>query len=683
MHPSHTENELKIDYIYQGEIPETPIYPVMNGQTNLSTDAEQVFAQHPALSQLETQYSGDGPTLLTIPPRLTLPIKQKILQDDGPQLFVTSTNINAPGTPLPYSHQLLNRERERLVRGTIQRTFLVPVEEPISNIDTVLMLAVSPGEVARQQQDVLINSLVEDITCQTTLQLPRVLASEQQSLSDQRHVITSTAGSAAIAGIGNLIFAVLKYATNVVITNIVTQSVYGVFVTISTSATIAGYIAALGLDTTIVRFLSMYRAKGEHGLAAGLIRFVMRMTLISGVLCSVLFYFSASAIAHLVYHQDAYALPLKEVALLVPLITLQLALTGGLMALKEIRLKVYVGLIQPMLFLVLVGVFYLLKLRLEALILATICGFLASVITGQVLLRKASKQLVCNAVPSFEPKKWLRFALPISLGSLIQNVLNSTDILFLTAFASATQVGLYAAADRTSILVAMPLLALNTIFSPMIAEYYAHGEHEQLASLSKVVAKWSFSLSLPMFLCLSIFHQAILSIFSKGYTDAGIVLIILSLGNLIDAGAGSVGYLLSMTGHSRVALTNTIMTVAVNIGLGFWLVPRFNVIGAAVAAALTVIILNVTALIEVYLILKIVTFRWDMLKSVIAGCVASIIGLLLLHIVHVGYGYQAIFGALSLIIPFMLVYILVLALLRFSEEDLMVFDAIRAKFSKK
>jgi len=59
------------------------------------------------------------------------------------------------------------------------------------------------------------------------------------------------------------------------------------------------------------------------------------------------------------------------------------------------------------------------------------------------------------------------------------------------------------------------------------------------------------------------------------------------------------------------------------------------------------------------------------------------VGLFLLHVIHVGYGYQAIFGALGLVIPFMLVYVLVLALLRFSKEDTMIFDAMRARFGKK
>ncbi len=40
-------------------------------------------------------------------------------------------------------------------------------------------------------------------------------------------------------------------------------------------------------------------------------------------------------------------------------------------------------------------------------------------------------------------------------------------------------------------------------------------------------------------------------------------------------------------------------------------------------------------------------------------------------------------GTLGLIIPFMLVYLLTLALLRFSKEDMMVFDAVLARIGKK
>jgi O-antigen/teichoic acid export membrane protein len=547
------------------------------------------------------------------------------------------------------------------------------------------MVAISPDESQRLQQDVFITDLIEDIALQATLQLPVIqVTPEKETLSQQRQVLARTAGSAAIAGIGDFTFAVLKYAINVAMTNLVSESIYGTYVAAYTSVSIVGSMAVVGLDSTILRFLSMYRAKDERNLATGLIRFVTLMTLVSGMLCCAFFFLSAAALSHLIYHQDAYTLPLKEIALLIPMISLQLVFSSGLQALKAIKWKVLVDrLIQPLVCLVLILIFYRLGLRLDALILATMCGFLASVITGRVLLRKASQHVVQDATPQFEKKVWLRFALPMSLNSFIQSVMNSADVLFLTIFASAAQVGLYAAADRASTFVMMPLLALNTIFSPLIAEYYAVGEHKQIASLFRVVTKWSFSLSLPVFLCFVVFHEAILGIFTKGYTAAGVALIILSLGNLINAGTGLTGSLLLMTGQTRALLANTAVSIAFNAGLAFLLVPHFNVIGAAIAAASAVVALDLISLIEVLCILKIFPLHWDLMKPVAAGGIASIVGLVLLRFVHVGYGYKAIFGALALVLPFMLVYLVVLAALGFSNEDMFVFDAVRAKFSKK
>ena len=654
MHPSDDDTE-KRGIIEHCDSLVMPIYPMMDA-SHPSDRTTQILAQHP------------------------------IPQDIEHQLLNTLPGQEEPTTPTLYSLQLQSHQKKPQNHVTIQRARLVPTaEESISNLDTAPMFAVRPGESEWRQRDIYINTMVEDITHRATLQLPAVaLTPEKQGQSVQRQVIASTAGNAGFAGAGDLINAVLRYIINIVMTNIVSQSVYGVYVTIYSCATIFGNIATIGLDSAMLRFLSNYRVKGEYSLAAGLIRFVVWMKLISGLLCGVLLYLFATALAHLVYHRDAYALPLKEAVLLIPLIALQLTLASGLQALKAIKWKVYVDrLIQPGLALILIGVFHFLGLRLEALILAVTCSFLASVITGQFLLRKGSRQLVHDAVPKFELKTWLRFSLPLFFNSIIQNVLDYTDVLFLAAFATTAQVGLYAAADRASYIVVMPISALNTIFAPLIAEYYVRGEHEQLVNLSRVVTKWSFSLSLPAFLCFCIFHDAILSIFSRGYTAAGAVLIILSFGNLISAGTGSTGTSLVMTGHSRVMLANTVVAITVNIGLAFLLVPRFNIIGAALAAALADVILNVAYLIEVYWILKIFTLRWDMLKPVVAGGVASIVGLLLLRVIYVGYGYWAIFGALGLVIPFMLVYGLVLVLLRLSKEDMMVFDAVRAKFGKK
>lgn len=339
-------------------------------------------------------------------------------------------------------------------------------------------------------------------------------------------------------------------------------------------------------------------------------------------------------------------------------------------------------LIQPVLTLISLGIFFLLGLRLEAATLAAVCGFLASVIAGQLLLSKASQQVLRGAVPRFERMTWLRFALPMLLNAFVQNALDFSDVLLLAVFTSSALVGVYAAADRVGYTITIPFAALSAVFSPLIAEYYTRGEYEPLANMFKVVTKWSFSLGFLLSLCLCIFHDAILNTFSSGYTLGGTALIILSLGYLANTAVGPVWGLLLMTGRPRILLINMMVTLIINFTLMFVLVPRFNIVGTALSSACAKITLDLLGLVEVYCIMKIHPYRWDMFKPIVAGGTASGIVLLLLQFVHLNDGLLAMLETLGLIILFILIYILGLALLRFSEEDTIVFNAIRTKLGR-
>lgn len=603
-----------------------------------------------------------------------------------PALSVQDTPV-----PTPIQHKPYSRLRDYGLR--VGQHMMVHNETPhaaLARLDKISIWSVPNREETAQQQDAFISHWIEDIARKDTLIMPPIKVEELQSLqaeavaAEKRRAVASTAGGAAIAGLGDAASAVLRYVSTVLMTNLFPPAVYGLFVEANTVVTVLGYGAKLGLDSLILRYLSTYRAKEERGMAAGLVRFAVLVALLSGLIWGAAFFALAFVLAHSVFHKDIFALPFKEASLLVPFIGIQLVVASGLQAAKAIKWKVYVDrLIQPALTLLMLAVFYFLGLKLEALIFATVVGYLASSITGYLLLGKATKKFVCGTRPTYDFKTWLLFALPMFFNTMIRNVLNSTDVLFLGVLATQSQIAFYGAADRVSYFVVAPLLALNAIFSPMIAEYHAKGQKGQLESMFKVVTKWSFSLSWPIFLCFVVFHGAILGVFGKQYTQASLVLILLSLGNLVDAGVGSVNYLLVMTGRPRVILFNTVTTMVLNVTLAVLLVPRLTIVGAALAAALTVIILNVVALIEVYWFMRIQPYRWDTLKPVLAGGVAALVGWLLTHVIPVSYGHKAIFNALALVIPFMLVYVGILALLRFSEEDILVFQTVRTKFGKK
>src|SRR5262249_17276698 len=102
---------------------------------------------------------------------------------------------------------------------------LVPVTtDHICCLDTELLPTV-PSRESQGRIDVFKSTLADGIASCNTMPLMaiRELAG-QQAHADQRKVIADAAGGAAIAGAGDLLSAVLRFATIVLMTNLVSQA---------------------------------------------------------------------------------------------------------------------------------------------------------------------------------------------------------------------------------------------------------------------------------------------------------------------------------------------------------------------------------------------------------------------------------------------------------------------------
>ena len=498
--------------------------------------------------------------------------------------------------------------------------------------------------------------------------------------------VSSTAGGAALMGLGMILSGALGYIQTVAMTHMVSRSAYGVFVLVYTFAIFISQLSKLGLDGVLLRFLPAYRARQEHRLAAGLSIFSFWIPAAVSLACALVLIVLANPIASGLFHNEGYATPLREAALIIPLNGLQSIILNSLQAIRAVKWQVYVGrVIEPVATLALLSVFYLLGFRLEALIFAYIFGILISVVVGRIAFKRQAAALI-RAEPAYAPGEWMRFGAAMLFNVMTVAVIQSTDVLGLGAFDSASQVSIYGAADRIGALIAMPFFALNIVFTPLISEFYARKDLSQLNRMFALVTRWSFAVSWPICLCCVIFGAPILGIFGKGYAAGSAALVVLAAGSIINAATGPVSSMLAMTGQLRVLWFNTALRVVLNVGLVLLLIPPFGVLGAAEASSLTVVILNIVALVEVWWILKIQPYRWDMLKPLIAGGAGAVVGLLLMGMTQAGSsGASSVanfFAAVGLVSAFMVVYALALYWLGLTEEDRQVFQAVRAKFSR-
>ena len=119
----------------------------------------------------------------------------------------------------------------------------------------------------------------------------------------------------------------------------------------------------------------------------------------------------------------------------------------------------------------------------------------------------------------------------------------------------------------------------------MIPAFLKTGERESLQDAVRIGTRIALGAALVMTMILFAFGRQVLTLFGPEYADGYKILVVLTLGHLISAGAGPVGYLMSLTGHERSAAGVYGVCVCVNIVANAVLIPQYGAMGAAFATA--------------------------------------------------------------------------------------------------
>jgi len=192
-----------------------------------------------------------------------------------------------------------------------------------------------------------------------------------------------------------------------------------------------------------------------------------------------------------------------------------------------------------------------------------------------------------------------RFSAAVLGVSFLEFLLSQVDKIILGAFSDVQHVGVYAVAVSLVAFVPITLQSVNQIFSPVIADLHARGEHALLNRLFQTATKWIIGFTLPLAFIVMIYSKPLMLLFGSSFEAGWTVLVIGTLGQLVNAGVGSVGYLLLMSGNQiRLVRVQAMMAVLV-VALTFALVKPFGISCVACAGAVTNAATNYLCLREV------------------------------------------------------------------------------------
>jgi O-antigen/teichoic acid export membrane protein len=508
--------------------------------------------------------------------------------------------------------------------------------------------------------------------------------------------ISGAAGAAGIVGLGNILGTVFKFISTFLIQYAFGAGIYGIYTLATSLVNLVSSAFNLGLDDAMVRYVAIYRAKKKATSLQGLTIFCTSLAGIAGLIGALLLLFFTPSLASL--HAKAYGgknsfaqvVPvLQMMAPLVPLFCMQIVWVGGLRGFKAFKWRVLAAnILQPVsLIMLLLGViFFFSNLGIYGVAIALLVSTAFSVVLNLFFLFRQVSRVATAESKQYEVREWLGFASLNFLTTIIDTVLDSIDTILLAVFSiPLIQIGQYGAAIRYSIFISVPLLSLNNIFAPTIAELHSKGERRKLESMFKIVTKWTISFSLPIFLIVTLFSPYLLGLSGPSFVPAWPLLIAFAIGGLINAGTGAVGYMLLMTGYNKLSFINSLVAVATNIGLGIVLTPRYGAMGTAISTGLAICVLNLMRLLQVRLILKMQPYRRDTLKPLCAGLISALLiggALFLLRDFKLSRVLgHAILPAQLLLIPiFLAIYVELLILFKGSPEDEIVVNSLRKKF---
>jgi len=204
--------------------------------------------------------------------------------------------------------------------------------------------------------------------------------------------------------------------------------------------------------------------------------------------------------------------------------------------------------------------------------------------------------------------KFLRESFPMMLSSAILVVLGWIDTFILGIFESDDVVGIYSVSLKIATLTSFGLQAINSILAPKISAAYKQEDMITFKKLIRFSTRLNFLITLLLISVIIIFHCYILEFFGEEFLAGSIILLILSIGQVVNSLSGSVGVILQMTGHQTKFRNFVLIALITNIILNLIFTPIYGAIGIAVSTVISMALWNLLGTIYLKKKLNIITY---------------------------------------------------------------------------
>ncbi len=354
-------------------------------------------------------------------------------------------------------------------------------------------------------------------------------------------------------------------------------------------------VAKMGFDTATLRYVAQYRSQGEAGLLRGFVRTSRLFTLAASIVIG-LGFAGVTILLQERMSEGAYW-SLLLAALMLPVVAALQLREMSLLATGRVMAGQTGGVLMPLLLMGLIGTVLAVTgktLSSASVMFLNVCG---SLITLGVLLAMTRRPMgvssggtISGAASKSWPSEvrmgeWLLVASPLLMVQLLNLLLNQSGTLMCGSLIGTEAAGIYAAVARVSSVLFLGLQAINTIAAPTIAGLFHSGQMRELERYVRRCSLASFAFAGTFAVVMLAAGRSVLGLLGDEFVSGYVPMVVMLGGLALASAAGPVIPLMLMTGRQWdcIAVFGT-MTAFSLIG-GYFLIPAYGVLGAAMTAA--------------------------------------------------------------------------------------------------
>lgn len=489
------------------------------------------------------------------------------------------------------------------------------------------------------------------------------------------------AKGAGISIIGKLSGRGINFLIQVILARYLGPSVFGLYAISWALLRIIGLIAPLGLEQGIIHYGLNYRQKDTSAFRNTFFISLL-LTLLSAVIISLLLFILAPFISQELFNKPELEIFFKIFAFSIPFVAVLRLLSTSTTISKSTKFSALSEEIsQPAFELVLILIMILLGLGVVGILWASVISFVFAVILSIFFTIKLFPEIFTRTIKIEKGlvKSLLLFSIPVAFANLFGLIISWVDRILVGFFLTEKDAGIYASVSLVSVLFVTILSGIKMIFSPMIADYFHKGEHQQLEDIYRIGTKWGLYLSLPLGLFFLINgRDFLLFVFGPEYSIGALALGILVLGQLINIGTGPLDIVFIMTHRNKNWFLLSLFAFIFNIFVNSLLIPKFGINGAAVGTSMTIAGMYLVGLLLVRNKIKIWPYDQRFIKGIIASFASSAV-LIVISLLHLPAHINVFVSGAASVFTFGLILIL----LKLDKEDAWIIGKVQQRFVQR